>query len=144
MFTEDMIAPCGLDCSLCTAAHQKENPCKGCTGPDEYKREFCSTRCAIIQCMKKGQRYRFCDECSQFPCEFIHERENRYQSQYVLKESPLTNLKNIRAHGMDWFLKQERQKWTCPVCGGVLSVHDGVCSKCGKKYDQATHDSLPR
>ena len=30
MFTSDMIAPCGLDCSLCQLAHDKNYPCAGC------------------------------------------------------------------------------------------------------------------
>lgn len=137
MFTERMIAPCGLDCSLCVAAHEKENPCQGCNGPDECKREFCSTRCQIIQCEKrKTHQYRFCDECPEFPCEFLHERESRYASQYALKESPLTNLRDIRAYGMEKFLERQRQKWTCKTCGGVVSVHTGICSGCGKNTSQ--------
>lgn len=22
-------------------------------------------------------------------------------------------------------------RWTCPHCGGAISLHDGVCSDCG-------------
>ena len=40
LFTEKMIAPCGLDCSLCKAALKKENPCPGCNGPDKTNRCF--------------------------------------------------------------------------------------------------------
>ena len=134
MFTENMVAPCGLDCSLCSQAHKKDHTCPGCMGPDEEKPEFCSTRCTIIQCEKRRQHgYRFCDECPDFPCEFSHERENRYQSQYAMKESPFANLKMIREKGMDFFLNSQREKWTCS-CGGVISVHEGVCSRCGKQY----------
>ena len=135
MFTENMVAPCGLDCSLCSAAHKKKNPCPGCTGTDEYKPEFCSTRCTIIQCGKiKANKYRFCDECPDFPCEFSYERENRYMSQYVMKESPFTNLKIIREKGMAAFLDDQKEKWTCKECGGVVSVHDDICSVCGKRH----------
>ena len=35
MITAEMIAPCGLDCSLCKRAQAEENPCPGCHGPDE-------------------------------------------------------------------------------------------------------------
>ena len=38
MFTVEMIAPCGLDCSLCAYAQKKGNPCPGSKGPDEYNR----------------------------------------------------------------------------------------------------------
>ena len=48
IFTENMIAPCGIDCSLCSMAHKKENACPGCMGPDVDKPEFCSVRCTIF------------------------------------------------------------------------------------------------
>lgn len=135
MFREEMIAPCGLDCSLCSEAHKPQNACQGCTGPDENKPEFCSSRCTIIGCaVRKNENYRFCDECAQYPCEFMQERETRYQSQYVLTESPIENLACIRKHGMDEFLAAQKEKWTCRECGGVISVHTGVCGKCGKAY----------
>lgn len=136
MFTENMIAPCGLDCSLCTRAHQKENPCAGCMGPEENKPEFCSAKCPIVQCgIRKRQKFRFCDECTGFPCEFLNERENRYMTQYVLKESPFSNLKAIRETGMDAFCKKQKEIWSCE-CGGIISVHDGICSLCGKQYKE--------
>lgn len=135
MFTARMIAPCGLDCSLCSQAHKKDAPCAGCTGPDENKPEFCSARCTIIQCEKRRHNgYRFCDECPDFPCEFSNEREKRYMSQYVLRESPLGNLRAIRERGMEIFLEKQKAIWTCKICGGIISVHDGICSKCGKQY----------
>lgn len=133
MFTERMIAPCGLDCSLCSQAHLAENACAGCMGPDENKPEFCSQKCNIIKCeMLLNNRYRFCDECPKFPCEELSERENRYMTEYPLQESPFTNLRMIREKGMDAFLQEEREKWTCKECGGVISVHNAVCSQCGK------------
>lgn len=135
MFTEEMIAPCGLDCSLCTRAHDKENPCPGCLGPDENKPEFCRCRCPIIQCERLRENwYRFCDECPEYPCEPCQERETRYMSQYALQESPRENLEMIRREGMESFLRRQRERWTCKDCGGPISVHDGVCAGCGKEY----------
>lgn len=142
MFTEKMIAPCGLDCSLCSQTHKRENACSGCMGPDENKPEFCSQRCDIIRCAKrKEMAYRFCDACPDFPCAHIMERENRYMSQYPLKESPLANLRAIREKGMAAFLQAQEAAWTCKACGGILSVHDGICSQCGKRYSCAEQNS---
>lgn len=50
MFTEEVIAPCGLDCSLYWKAHDRESPCGGCLGPEENKPDFCRSRCTIILC----------------------------------------------------------------------------------------------
>ena len=130
MFTENMIAPCGLDCSICSQALNKEEPCAGCNGPDDNKPEFCATMCTIIKCVKR-RGYRFCDECRDFPCKDSAERESRYLSQYAMKESPFENMKAIRENGMKAFLETERKKWTCE-CGGIICVHDGICSDCGR------------
>ena len=133
MFTEAMIAPCGLDCSLCSRAHGKEDPCPGCNGDDDKKPPFCSEWCGIIQCQKrKDEGYTYCDECPDFPCEHVQERESRYTTQYPLRESPIENLRLIRELGMEAFLEQERQQWTCPSCQGPISVHTGACGSCGR------------
>ena len=76
MFTPDMIAPCGLDCSLCSRAQLTVNPCPGCLGPDEHKPEFCAKRCGIILCSKRKQNgWRFCDVCPDYPCADVMEKE---------------------------------------------------------------------
>lgn len=85
MFTEEMIAPCGLDCSLYWKAHDRESPCGGCLGSEENKPDFCRSRCTIILCGRlKREGYRFCDQCPEYPCEACREGEERYQSQYAL------------------------------------------------------------
>ena len=135
MFTADMIAPCGLDCSLCSRAQQKTDPCPGCLGPDEHKPDFCAHRCGIILCEKRRSNgYRYCDACPDYPCADVMEKENRYTSQYPLYESPLQNLRDIREMGMEQFLVREQMKWTCSVCGSAVPVHTGICSGCGKQY----------
>ena len=132
MFTANMIAPCGLDCSICSRALQKENPCPGCNGPDENKPDFCAHRCGIILCEKrKANGYDFCDVCPDYPCEDVMEKENRYTSQYPLRESPVENLRMIRALGMEEFLKIEKERFSCSRCGSPVSVHTGICSGCG-------------
>ncbi|MEI3261756.1 MAG: hypothetical protein V8S11_07655 [Flavonifractor plautii] len=31
-------------------------------------------------------------------------------------------------------LAGQRRRWLC-TCGGVISLHDGVCSECGRPVD---------
>ena len=135
MFTASMIAPCGLDCSICKVALRKDRPCPGCNGTNENKPEFCAKECGIILCQKRRENgYRFCDECPDFPCEDVMEKENRYASKYPLYESPIQNIRNIRKLGMDAFLTGEREHWSCRECGHTICVHTGICSGCGKQY----------
>lgn len=131
MFTAEMIAPCGLDCSLCRHAHDEEKPCPGCRGPEEDKYTYCHEICGIMRCDKlKENAYQFCDECPDYPCDDVMEKEERYMSKYPLKESPLENLQIIREVGMETFLEIEKEKWTCKKCGSPISVHTGVCTGC--------------
>ena len=135
MFTANMIAPCGLDCNICKRALAETSPCAGCRGLNDNKPEFCSAGCGIILCEKrKANGYSFCDECPDFPCADVMEKETRYGSKYPLRESPLENLRDIREAGMAAFLERERRQWTCSACGGVICVHTGVCSGCGRQY----------
>lgn len=135
MFEARMIAPCGLDCSLCSEALKSENPCPGCKGSDEHKPEFCSVRCRIITCeFRAALQGDYCDACPRYPCEQSEEREYRYMNQYPLQESPANNLKTIREEGMARFLEKQKERWTCPECGGILCVHTGLCSGCSRNY----------
>jgi rubrerythrin len=47
--------------------------------------------------------------------------------------SMVENLKELKAKGMDEFLKNQQAKYKCPSCGGVVCVHDGKCYSCGFK-----------
>ena len=135
LFTAEMIAPCGLDCSLCKRAQAETDPCPGCHGPDENKPEFCREKCGIILCRKRRENgYEYCDECPDYPCADVTEKETRYTSKYPLYESPGKNLRDIREYGMECFLENERGQWSCKECGEAVSVHTGICSGCGKQY----------
>jgi hypothetical protein len=35
--------------------------------------------------------------------------------------------------GAEQYLLEEKQKWTCTQCGGVISLHDRLCSECGRQ-----------
>lgn len=135
MISAKMIAPYGLNCALCTLALKAENPCPGCSGPNENKPEFCASLCGIVKCERRGELADwFCDRCQQYPCEDVMEKQTRYTSAYPVRESPMDNLRYIRENGMEQFLALERERWRCKDCGGTICVHDGICSKCGKAY----------
>ena len=49
------------------------------------------------------------------------------------------NLAFIGENGIEKFLQREKVRWTCSDCGGVISVHDGLCYGCGKNYTDRKH-----
>ena len=40
MLKADMAAYCGFECNICSQALIKDNPCQGCSEPDENKPEL--------------------------------------------------------------------------------------------------------
>lgn len=144
MFTEAMIAPCGLNCALCKNALTSERPCHGCNGDDGVKTDFCANRCGIKRCPKRAALPGgFCDQCPDYPCKDVIEKETRYASQYPVTESPMGNLYVIRREGMDAFLAREEKRWRC-ACGGVICAHTGVCSSCQAEYSDRERSARPR
>lgn len=130
-----MIAPCGLNCALCSHYLEGIEPCEGCNGPDDKKPDCCRIECAIVHCEKRrALPGGFCDACPDFPCADILEKETRYSNAYPMVETPIGNLAYIRRHGMAQFITQEEKRWSCPDCGALICVHDGLCSGCGGKY----------
>lgn len=124
-----MIAPCGLDCSLCVAALRKEEPCPGCWGEGGGKSEHCAKLCKIKFCPEREKLSDgYCSQCSRYPCEYLLALEDKYQHQWPLKESPVGNLELIKKVGMAEFLRQEAEQWRCPECGKIICVHTGTCS----------------
>ena len=139
MFKENMIAPCGLNCGICHETLRKENPCTGCLGPNETKSDYCANHCKISVCdIRQTLPDRFCDQCPQFPCSEMTDKEIWYANTYPMVESLMGNLALIRKEGMEKFLQLEAERWGCTV-GGTICVHTGICSGCGKEYTIRKH-----
>jgi uncharacterized ferredoxin-like protein len=88
--------------------------------------------CAFIKrdCEKLRRRQiRFCYECSDMPCRKLSHIDEHYRLRYDM--SMLENQKMIKEKGMEKFLKSQAEKYRCPSCGDLVSVHDGKCYACG-------------
>jgi len=130
---EDLIAPCGMNCSLCVSwqfgqkdlnrlgFHRKY--CPGCIPRGEHC-TFMGDRCGKLG---KGL-VRFCTECGEYPCRRLKDLDRRYRTSYHM--SMLENLEEIRERGMEAFLRSQEVRWRCPSCGGVICCHNGLCLSC--------------
>jgi hypothetical protein len=125
-----LIAPCGMNCSICMAYLREKNKCPGCR--ENYEKEPVTRfRCKIKNCgIFKRRNSRFCFQCVEFPCHNILHLDRRYRMKYNM--SMIENLGNIRSHGIRKFIKNESARWTCQVCGGTVCVHKGYCIDCKK------------
>ena len=133
LINAQMIAPCGINCSVCFAHLRQKNQCPGCLSEDEeHKMNHCK-KCSIRFCIgHDAEDFVYCSECSEFPCKKIINIDKRYVTKY--HTSLINNLLEIKENGMEEFLADEQHKWTCPHCGGILSIHKDFCETCKTIY----------
>lgn len=127
-----LIAPCGMNCTICSAFLREKNKCSGCRGNDDAKPMSC-TQCIIRNCkILKEKNLKFCSpKCSKFPCQRLFNLDKRYSTKYNM--SMIENLKNIEKLGIRKFTQNEQSRWACKKCAGTINVHKKICSKCNKK-----------
>jgi len=131
---EELIAPCGMNCSICSGYLAFKNDvrnkgirmayCAGCR-PRDKKCAFLKKRCDLLM----SGRAQYCYECDDFPCRNLQHIDKRYRTNYRM--SMIENLEYIKEYGMERFLEKEEEKWRCPECGAVICCHNGICFECG-------------
>ena len=124
----DLIAPCGMNCGICSGYLLRKVRCPGCRGSDEDKVQWCVT-CIIYTCDEREGKY--CFQCDVYPCKRLKQLDKRYSTKYHM--SMLENLENIREHGINEFVRNEKVRWACPECGGMICCHKGYCVDCGEE-----------
>jgi len=127
-----LIAPCGMNCRLCMAYTREKNVCPGCRGDDSVK-QISTSSCRIKNCERiKSGKAKFCIGCEKLPCARLRQLDKRYRTKYGM--SMIENLKNIEKSGIRQFIRDQKQKWTCPKCGELICVHRPQCLTCGRKW----------
>ncbi len=144
LISEELIAPCGLNCALCSrhlafVFNLRRSQCPGCRARGE-RCGYLFGKCTGVNHGRNTASAVFCAECQQYPCRQIRRVDKRYKTDYGA--SPCENLAEIRQSGMTAFLEREAARHSCPRCGGVLSIHNGKCFAC----DTVTRliEKLPR
>jgi len=131
---EELIAPCGMDCAVCSGYLALKNNvkakgvrmpyCKGCR-PRDKKCAFLKKRCELLL----NHKVEFCYECEKFPCENLKHIDKRYKT--FFHTSLIDNLNFIKEHGLAEFVELQKKKWQCPDCDEVICCHNGICFSCG-------------
>jgi hypothetical protein len=131
LMDSSLIAPCGMNCGICIAHLRDKKKCPGCNGIDVNKPAHC-LKCRIKSCeMLQESKLKLCYECNKFPCTRMKQLDKRYKTNYAM--SMIENLEQIQNLGMDVFIKNEKNKWTCKDCDGIICVHRGYCTDCNGK-----------
>ena len=129
--TENLIAPCGMNCALCSRymVHKfglKKSSCRGCI-PENRECGYLFKRCRGINKPSKENAV-FCFDCGEYPCKDINRMDKRYSQFYRM--SVKDNLEFIKEKGIKEFIKDQYEKHKCSRCGGLISVHNGRCFNC--------------
>lgn len=124
-----MFAPCGMNCMVCYKHCYHKKPCAGCLNSDNGKPEHCR-RCEIKDCVH-GRGLSYCFACPDYPCKRIRNLEKSYNRRYGA--SLMENSASVRDGGLEAFMAGQRRAFTCPACGGIISLHDAQCSECQQK-----------
>ncbi len=128
-----LIAPCGMNCSLCSGylAGQSDVKSKGirmpyCAGcrPRGKQCAYLKKHCALLI----NGKVTYCFECRDFPCERLQHLDKRYRTHFHM--SPIENLEYIKKNGVDKFIAAQRRKWRCSSCSGTICCHNGLCFNC--------------
>ncbi len=129
-FKKELIAPCGMNCSICVAyfgytmsGKKRKMKCIGCNTSGKscaHLKKYCE------KLLKNEIQY--CFECNNFPCAHLEKLDEKYRKRYDM--SMIDNLKYIRDNGIDTFLKYQEKRYTCPECGGIICVHTNICYTC--------------
>jgi len=135
-FDKVLIAPCGINCGTCTGYLRDKNRCCSCRLDAGIKPAYCVS-CRIKNCEYLGKTStKFCYECDKFPCQRLKQLDKRYRTRY--KTSLIQNLLTVKQIGITSYLLEEINRWTCPYCGSVVSVHKENCLICKRDLKKST------
>ncbi len=114
----ELIAPCGMDCGLCIGYLRDKDRCSGCRTRDDGKAKSVLVPARIRNCeiMLGADQSGFCGHCGKMPCPRLRRLDARYRAKYRM--SMLENLRIINDLGVEEFIEWERERRTCPQCGG--------------------------
>lgn len=132
---KQLIAPCGMNCGICIGHLREKKPCGGCFMLDDANKPGNCRSCSITNCRHLANTASgFCYDCDIYPCARLKRLDKRYRSKYGM--SMIENLELIQKSGIEAFLENEQERWTCSECGAVLCVHRKYCLTCKTTRDE--------
>jgi len=103
----ETIGCCGIDCGLCPRFYTKgSSTCPGCGGLN-FKEAH--PTCGILTCCIKNG-FETCAECKDYPCARLVTTEAAGYDSFVTHKKMFANLENIRANGIEQFIKNQRKR----------------------------------
>ena len=134
---------CGLYCGACDVLRANEEGTVEQAAqewnmkPEELRCCGCKSTVNAVYCVEcelkkcaEAKQIEFCFKCDAFPCERLVAFKNDECPHHSIV---LKNLELIYKNGVDTWLTDQKQRWSCSTCGTKFSWYDRVCKKCGSK-----------
>jgi hypothetical protein len=138
MVENNLAAPCGIYCGMCRQylALKKDLleekglkwGCQGC----RIRHKNCTFIRRDCPSLRKNE-IDFCYECEKFPCQNLKKIDKIYRERYSVYL--IENLKRIKEIGVEKWLQEQKELYTCPECGGEICIHDVECYDCGNNIN---------
>ena len=96
----ELIAPCGMNCGLCSGHLRERNRCPGCNGDDSAKPGYCVS-CKIKTCSTiTSGSISFCFDCDSYPCARLRQLDKRYRTKYGMSMLTLGMHEEFKKYGI--------------------------------------------
>lgn len=132
---------CGLYCGACDVLQANKNGsvealalawemetrqlvCHGCKS--DTNSVYC-VDCDIKACAA-GKKLEHCFQCADYPCARLVAFRNDDAPHH---SAVLHNLGRLRRQGLEYWLAEQRARWSCPRCGTAFTWYSQVCQACG-------------
>jgi len=142
--SKELVSACGLYCGACgiyLATQENETEkivqyamvlnqtyeetlCDGCNS--KRKSFHCSNKCTFIDC-KQQKGVTFCCDCDEFPCNAL----NEFKSKMPHRIDIINSQKRLKEIGLEKWLYEMKDSFSCPQCKTINSSYQLVCRKCG-------------
>ena len=133
----ELFGPCGMFCGFCTSYLSKKyqipkrpgiiSYCDGCR-PRDKQCSFVKKRCDLLL----NHQIDYCIECKDFACAIIEKLDTSYKTKFEYGYSIKQAQQEIGLHGPEFVIDRLKRDHSCPKCGEILCIHNGLCYNCDR------------
>jgi len=129
---KDLVSYCGIYCGACPSLYKS---CLGCrTEEKRGQKRISKWGCRIRTCCHDDKNLGFCFECPDYPCKQLAKLKNSHleDERYDYRHQMFYNLVRIEKIGLEDWLEEQSEIWTCSKCGGRVAFYKNKCLDCGE------------
>jgi hypothetical protein len=153
MVKSSLAGRCGIFCGACefnkAISHPEIKPalsiainvpeediyCKGCGDLDD---KSWGHGCKTAKCCD-NHLIQYCFDCSEYPCGDL---KAMVADPYPHHHSVILDLDRMKEVGINTWLSEQKDRWSCKSCGESFCWYSETCSKCGKKVMSCKEEEM--